>query len=35
MIGEIAKTVLADSVTSNNPRTPQESEVVGILTSRF
>jgi alcohol dehydrogenase class IV len=35
MIGEIAKTVLADSVTSNNPITPTEDEVQGILTSRL
>jgi len=35
MIGDIAKTVLADSVTSNNPIAPTESEVLGILTSRL
>ena len=35
MIGEIAKTVLADSVTSNNPIAPTEGEVQGILTSRL
>ena len=35
MIGEIAKTVLADSVTGNNPITPTESEVQAILTSRL
>ena len=35
MIGDIAKTVLADSVTSNNPIAPTEGEVQGILTSRL
>jgi alcohol dehydrogenase class IV len=35
MIAEIAKTVLADSVTSNNPIAPTEGEVQGILTSRL
>ena len=35
MISDIAKTVLADSVTSNNPIAPTEGEVQGILTSRL
>jgi alcohol dehydrogenase class IV len=35
MVADIAKTVLADSVTSNNPIAPSESEVTGILTSRL
>jgi alcohol dehydrogenase class IV len=35
MIGDIAKTVVTDSVTSNNPIAPTESEVLGILTSRL
>jgi len=35
MLGDIAKTVLADSVTSNNPIAPTEGEVHGILTSRL
>ncbi len=35
MIGDITKTVLADSVTSNNPIAPTESEVLAILTSRL
>lgn len=35
MIGDIAKTVLADSVTGSNPITPTESEVQAILTSRL
>ncbi len=35
MVGEIAKTVLADSVTGNNPIAPTENEVIGILTSRL
>jgi alcohol dehydrogenase class IV len=35
MIGDIAKTVLADSVTGNNPIAPTEGEVQGILSSRL
>ena len=35
MIGDITKTVLVDSVTSNNPIAPTESEVLAILTSRL
>ena len=35
MVGDIAKTVLADSVTGNNPIAPTEDEVQGILTSRL
>ena len=35
MIGDIAKTVLADSVTGNNPIAPTEGEVLGILISRL
>jgi alcohol dehydrogenase class IV len=35
MIGDIAKTVLADSVTGNNPIAPTDSEVQAILTSRL
>lgn len=35
MIGDIAKTVLADSVTGNNPIAPTESDVQEILTSRL
>jgi len=35
MIGDITKTVLADSVTGNNPIAPTDSEVQAILTSRL
>ena len=35
MIDDIAKTVLSDSVTSNNPIAPTEAEVQGILISRL
>jgi alcohol dehydrogenase class IV len=35
MVADIAKTVLADSVTSNNPIAPSDGEVQGILTSRL
>lgn len=35
MVGDIAKTVLADSVTGNNPIAPSAGEVEGILTSRL
>jgi alcohol dehydrogenase class IV len=35
MVSDIAKTVLADSVTSNNPIAPSAGEVEGILTSRL
>jgi len=35
MIDDITKTVLADSVTGNNPITPTAQEVQGILTSRL
>lgn len=35
MVADIAKTVLADSVTSNNPIAPSAGEVEGILTSRL
>jgi alcohol dehydrogenase class IV len=35
MISDIAKTVLADSVTGNNPIAPTEGEVQAILTSRL
>lgn len=35
MVGDIAKTVLADSVTSNNPIAPSAGEVEKILTSRL
>jgi len=35
MIGDITKTVLADSVTGNNPIDPTDSEVQAILTSRL
>jgi alcohol dehydrogenase class IV len=33
--GNIAKKVIADSVTSNNPILPSKSEVLGILSSRL
>lgn len=35
MVADIAKTVLADSVTGNNPIAPSDGEVQGILTSRL
>lgn len=35
MVGDIAKTVLADSVTSNNPIAPSDGEVQAILLSRL
>ena len=35
MVADIAKTVLADSVTGNNPIAPTDGEVQGILTSRL
>ena len=35
MVSDIAKTVLADSVTGNNPIAPSIGEVEGILTSRL
>jgi alcohol dehydrogenase class IV len=35
MVGDIAKTVLADSVTSNNPIAPTDGEVQAILLSRL
>jgi alcohol dehydrogenase class IV len=35
MIGDIAKTVLADSVTGNNPIAPSDGEVQAILLSRL
>ncbi len=35
MVADIAKTVLADSVTSNNPIAPSDGEVQAILTSRL
>jgi alcohol dehydrogenase class IV len=35
MVADIAKTVLADSVTSNNPVAPSDGEVLAILTSRL
>jgi alcohol dehydrogenase class IV len=35
MIADIAITVLADSVTGNNPIAPTKDEVQGILTSRL
>ena len=35
MVADIAKTVLGDSVTSNNPIAPSDGEVQGILTSRL
>jgi alcohol dehydrogenase class IV len=35
MVADIAKTVLADSVTSNNPIAPTTGEVEAILTSRL
>lgn len=35
MVADIAKTVIADSVTGNNPIAPSASEVEGILTSRL
>jgi alcohol dehydrogenase class IV len=35
MIGDITKTVLADSVTGNNPIAPTDCEVQAILTSRL
>ena len=35
MVGDIAKTVLADSVTGNNPIAPNAGEVEAILNSRL
>jgi alcohol dehydrogenase class IV len=35
MVSDIAKTVLADSVTGNNPIAPSSADVEGILTSRL
>lgn len=35
MVSDIAKTVIADSVTGNNPIAPSAGEVEGILTSRL
>ena len=35
MVADIAKTVLADSVTGNNPILPTEMEVRAILDSRL
>lgn len=35
MVGDIAKTVLADSVTGNNPIAPSDGEVQAILLSRL